>query len=94
MSEYIDREALIAEFDRLGSGEHSLVERVFSDRVRTIVAVIPAADVAHVVHAQWIKRVNKYQCTHCKILMSIDGTPKENLLNYCPYCGAKMDEGE
>ena len=23
--------------------------------------------------------------------MSIDGTPKENLLNYCPNCGCKMD---
>lgn len=52
------------------------------------------ADVAPVVHAQWIKRGNKYQCTHCKVLMSIDGTPKENLLNYCPNCGAKMESEE
>ena len=28
-----------------------------------------------------------------KVLMSIDGTPKENLLKYCPNCGAKMDGG-
>ena len=53
MSEYIEREALIDEFDRLGLGEHSIVERVFSDGVRTIIAGAPAADVAPVVHGRW-----------------------------------------
>lgn len=51
MAEYIDREALFAEFDRLGLGEHSIVEKVFSIGVRTIIAGMPAADVAPVV---WI----------------------------------------
>ncbi len=46
MAEYIEREALFAEFDRLGLGEHSIVEKVFSDGVRTIIAGMPAADVA------------------------------------------------
>lgn len=54
MAEYIDRKSLIDEFDRLGLGEHSFVERVFSDGVRTIIAGIPAADVAPVVHGVWI----------------------------------------
>lgn len=49
------------------------------------------ADVAPVVHGRWVKRGCKWQCTNCKVLMSIDGTPKENLLNYCPNCGARMD---
>lgn len=52
MAEYIDRKSLIDEFDRLGLGEHSVVERVFSDGVRTIIAGIPAADVAPVVHCK------------------------------------------
>lgn len=52
MSEYIDRKSLIDEFDRLGLGEHSFVERVFSDGVRTIIAGIPAADVAPVVRCK------------------------------------------
>lgn len=43
MAEYIDREALFAEFDRLGLGEHSIVEKVFSIGVRTIIAGMPAA---------------------------------------------------
>lgn len=52
MAEYIDRKSLIDEFNRLGLGEHSVVERVFSDGVRTIIAGIPAADVAPVVHCK------------------------------------------
>ena len=44
-------------------------------------------------HGWWVKHGRKWQCTNCKVLMSIDGTPKENLLNYCPNCGAKMDGG-
>lgn len=52
MAEYIERKLLIDEFDRLGLGDHSLVERVFSDGVRTIIAGIPAADVAPVVHCK------------------------------------------
>lgn len=52
MAEYIDRKSLIDEFDRFGLGEHSFVERVFSDGVRTIIAGIPAADVAPVVRCK------------------------------------------
>ena len=48
---------------------------------------------APVRHGRWVKRGRRWQCTNCKVLMSIDGTPKENLLNYCPNCGAKMDGG-
>ena len=55
-------------------------------------AEIPAADVAAVQHGRWEKHGSKWQCTGCKVLMSIDGTPQENLLYYCPNCGAKMDK--
>ena len=50
----------------------------------------PAADVAPVRHGRWEKHGSKWQCTGCKVLMSIDGTPQENLLYYCPNCGAYM----
>ena len=53
---------------------------------------IPAADVVEVRHERWEKHGSKWQCTGCKVLMSIDGTPQENLLYYCPNCGASMDE--
>ena len=51
---------------------------------------IPADDVAEVRHGRWEKHGSKWQCTGCKVLMSIDGTPQENLLYYCPNCGAYM----
>ena len=57
-------------------------------------ADIPAADVAPVRRGRWEKHGSKWQCTGCKVLMSIDGTPQENLLYYCPNCGAKMGKEE
>ena len=53
-------------------------------------ADIPAVDVAEVRRGRWEKHGSKWQCTGCKVLMSIDGTPQENLLYYCPNCGAYM----
>ena len=67
MAEYIDRKSLIDEFDRLGLGEHSFVERVFSAGVRTIIAGMPVADVAPVV-----------RCKDCKYWQNNnDGYPRE-----------------
>lgn len=51
---------------------------------------IPAANVMEVRHERWEKHGSKWQCTGCKVLMSLDGTPQENLLYYCPNCGAYM----
>ena len=36
-----------------------------------------------------------YECSVCgEAWTFIDGTPKDNNANYCPRCGAKMDEVE
>ncbi|MBR0133415.1 MAG: hypothetical protein IJM14_10100 [Lachnospiraceae bacterium] len=49
-------------------------------------------------HGKWIEEVdydydNFYRCSACgEPYVLIEGTPKENLYNYCPNCGAKMDE--
>ncbi len=92
MDEYIKRKSLIDEFDRLGLGEHSLVERVFSDGVRTVIAGIPAADVAPVVHGRWIEHSKytfgtMYDCSICANRILDNG----HAWNYCPNCGARMD---
>ena len=96
MAEYIDREALIAEFDRLGLGKHSLVERVFSDGVRAIIAGIPAADVAPVVHGRWEQNADgDWYCTNCNEVVAICESGRERTYRkpYCPNCGAKMGGG-
>ena len=48
---------------------------------------IPAADVAPVKHGHWVnhKHTEAVICSECKRVF-IDET------NYCPFCGAKMDE--
>lgn len=57
---------------------------------------IPAADVAPVVHGEWMRHSNKLWC-YCSVcledaLMS-RSTGAEVLSETCPNCGAKMDGG-
>lgn len=74
----------------------AFVRRVLNDR-----NLIPAADVAPVVHARWIhsryedcseqfELVKCSQCNHEAYAMAfyVRGG------NYCPNCGAKMDGGD
>lgn len=89
MAEYIDREALFAEFDRLGLGEHSIVEKVFSIGVRTIIAGMPAADVAQVVRCKDCKRWDDDPDTYGKddgprgkCMKSFEITEQEDFCSY------------
>lgn len=92
MVEYIDREALVDKFDRMGLGEHSFVEKVFSDGVRTIIAEMPAVDVVPVVHGQWIEDHDYLKCPECGVMVKRDFTFFDvGDWNFCPNCGGKMD---
>ena len=86
MDKYIKREAVVEAIMSEPPDAH--YPQWYVDKIKSI----PAADVAEVRHERWEKHGSKWQCTGCKVLMSIDGTPQENLLYYCPYCGAKMDK--
>ena len=46
----------------------------------------PAVDAEPVRHGHWIKRGGWYWCSECGDHWGDDGA------NYCPNCGAKMDE--
>lgn len=61
----------------------------------------PTVDAVPVVHGEWVTLEDDwtldtiYQCSVCKEeFVTIDGTPAENLWNYCPHCGAKMMDGD
>ena len=52
---------------------------------------IPTADVAEVKHGRWLKIEKQPHLMRCSVCGS---TSVEGNLNYCPRCGAKMDEVE
>lgn len=49
---------------------------------------------------EWIEHTERitldtyYECSNCKEpWTTIEGTPMQNLMNFCPNCGAKMGGG-
>ena len=83
--EYIEREALLNQFDCCGGytvyGE-STVKAIIS-RIKSQ----PAADVVEVGHGEWI--YGEFDIPHCSEC-GVEVMPN-NISNYCPNCGAKMD---
>ena len=59
-------------------------------KASTVIAIeeTPAADVAPVVHGRWHKKGNETKCSLCKFIYYSN----RDIWNYCPNCGAKMDE--
>lgn len=67
---------------------------------KRLLADMPAADVAPVVHGRWEDSIDEwfgtdvYTCSKCReSYVLVEGTPKQNLWHYCPQCGAMMDGG-
>lgn len=55
----------------------------------------PTIEAKPVVHAHWTEGAPFHQCSNCNgFALSFDNEPyrKEILSNYCPHCGAQMDE--
>lgn len=87
MAEYIERRAAIEHLNVWCDGCGSAVECILAE---------PAADVAPVVHGQWISKNTigydwTFVCSNCGY---IDGYPFNDRHNFCPNCGAKMDGGD
>lgn len=91
MSKYIDADELIKTLNREGVP--------FNEDVNYFILNAPAADVQEVKHGRWYKgRVSStgggsygvYQCSICEAMFPDVGYG----YNYCPICGAKMDEVE
>lgn len=93
MAEYIDREAVIEKFRRMLRVKHGTNERFFADSVFAIIENFPAADVVPVQHGEWengnpicpVCGEDKFKGLDADIWC--DWQP-----DYCPNCGAKMDE--
>ena len=57
---------------------------------------LPAADVTPAKHCKWTctdESAGVYRCSYCDgDFLILEGTPDDNSINYCPYCGAKLIE--
>lgn len=97
MVEYIEREAALALVrpDAPEDEKAAVTIATAKKLVRSIVRRTPAADVAPVVHGRW----DGDNCTVCKLPWNYNMTQNADdwgyfdpMPDYCPNCGAKMDE--
>lgn len=101
MSKYVNADQFIAEIERAKAKEVELKHDALANRRNTVAGIhdacagfcdqiiraiekIKTEDVAPVIHAHWGEEGN---CSHC-------GSYMEYQANFCPRCGAKMDEEE
>ncbi len=98
MARYIDAEKFAKRIELSPAFENAafagdLLQRVVLDLLDNA----PTADVVEVKHGYWIEKEEiygdvYYTCSNCNNdWTTIDGTPQENFMTYCPNCGAKMD---
>lgn len=93
MAEYIEREAAIKELMNDAPEQVGYSREDASDFIR----YIDAADVAPVRHGHWIDKGEYGVCTECggRSGTQYDGVePIPLMTQFCPNCGAKMDEKE
>ena len=94
MPRYIDADLILPEMESKFDMQELYLPVHFQE---LIVDEIPTADVAPVRHGYWIEQYEEslYSCSACGTeWVTISGTPKENDMDFCPHCGAKMDEKE
>lgn len=99
MNDYISRVMAIA---RLTKAEVTNKLATMID-AKMVIAEMPAADVAPVVHGQWIIGVDDddfdVKCSKCKWtdIFEVAGIAAveriAKTMHYCPNCGARMDGG-
>lgn len=89
MAKYIERGTAIAKLTALEVIEPSAT---MTDAKR-LLADMPAADVAPVVHGRWVEDHDYLKCPECGIMVKRDFTFFDDIgdWNFCPSCGAKMD---
>lgn len=90
MSDYIKREDATEVYSKLYWMHEGLLN--FKEELGKVydeILSIPSSDVAPVRHGRWVvidaEEPRRYGCSECKRL-------SWNMDNYCPNCGARMDE--
>lgn len=89
MAEYIKHEAAIRCVQRQRGPCRSPAQNQMLDFLKADIEHIPAADVAPVVHGQWVDG----KCSNCGVDIPTDDAHDaifENECRFCYYCGARM----
>ena len=95
MTDYIKRAEALTDFESCNAENPNWTPQ----RVKTLLLRHPAADVAEVVHGQWLldSRWPSWQhreCIRCKITFKRTTEVEDQYWQYCPNCGARMDGGK
>ena len=103
MAEYIEREATIKLLRNIGSRDYRREKGTIQEAIKMVSFSehTPAADVSPARHGRWVKiyengepAIEQHQvgvfCSRCNKM------PKDRFTesDFCPNCGAKMDEGK
>lgn len=91
MAKYIDRPELEKVLTIEAANGKDRDRRIWAKAI-CVLHDMPAADVAPVVHGCWIRKPHWcVSCSYCgKCTHDYEGEVES--YNYCPNCGAKMDE--
>lgn len=102
MAEYIAQEVAleILQDSAYAYGDYS-VERSVYLSAKEKIGRIRTADVAPVRHGQWMRqkygrygRMELFECSICFAACKPLTCMGEPIYTYCPYCGARMEEGD
>lgn len=86
MAEYIRKDVLTRVYMEKGKDKLRLAT------VINELEMLPAADVAPVVHGKWVYGEDvDIQCSVCGVDALTEGDYRQVKSRYCPNCGAKMD---
>lgn len=97
MYEYIERKEIRMAYEKLTRSYVNGNPYIADWRFDEMIEELPAADVAPVRHAKWVDN----HCTACGMMPMGDEMWKnydcepplfERFMDYCPSCGAKMQE--
>lgn len=98
----VDADALMrefAEFVRASNNSDFADDPTWNDAV-SLLDSAPTIAAEPVKHGRWEETEysdydDSYRCSACgEVWEFIEGAPKDNGANYCPNCGARMDEVE
>ena len=71
-------------------------EEITFDYIRSLIKAAPTIEAKPVIHAHWEEvREGRHICSNCKVKASLTSDEYdyiEDLSDYCPSCGAQMDE--